>query len=656
MFKKYIKKKSLKLLANGIFYGFGITAGTILGYIFGRKSNTKETVDGDIFIVDCGDGEEFTYASFDLPFDIISKKNYIRLKVNNKTIDKKNTPMFREIPCNKDIYYANTLIKINNFGYKESNIFGAIILKWVKANKIEFKNEKTGIFNKESGIIDLTKNPQFDNFYEKELFDMMYEASKDGILETREFEKWCKSNYSEFLDLFEKIENKKVNELKEEGHIYKRTNRHECKKKNVMDDKIYEDSTQLITTREGLHKYIDTAISNGVIAIDTETNNSLQPVGCKLMGACIYTPGLKNVYIPINHINHNTGELLDNQLTEKDIYEEFSRLNDNVKCITHNGKFDYEVLKYTTGWKMPIYWDTMIGARILDENERASLKLQYISKIDPTVEKYSIDHLFEGVEYAVVDPKLFALYAATDAYMTYKLYLYQVKEFEKPDNAKLYNLFMNIEMPDVEVFAEMELAGVELSLSYAERLKIKYGKMLDDLQKKIDIEFEKYNKQIEEWRLTPEANYHPPKASGEGFDKSLSEKLQTPINTSSSLQMAIFFYDVLKMPVVDKKKPRGTGEDILTQFKLPICDLILEYRGLSKLISTYIDALPNAVNPVDGRVHCQYNQIGAGTGRVSSDNPNMQNIPSNNRELRMLFKAAEGNVMVGADFSLQLVG
>lgn len=87
MFKKYIKKKSLKLLVNGIFYGFGITAGTILGYIFGRKSNAKETVDGDIFIVDCGNGEEFTYASFDLPFDIISKKNYIRLKVNNKTID-----------------------------------------------------------------------------------------------------------------------------------------------------------------------------------------------------------------------------------------------------------------------------------------------------------------------------------------------------------------------------------------------------------------------------------------------------------------------------------------------------------------------------------------------------------------------------------------
>ena len=417
----------------------------------------------------------------------------------------------------------------------------------------------------------------------------------------------------------------------------------------------YEDSTQVIRDRKELHNYIDTAIRNGVIAIDTETNNTLQPVGCKLMGACIYTPGLKNVYIPVNHIDIDTRERLSNQLTEQDIFEEFTRLEENnTKCITHNGKFDYEVLKYTTGWQMPIYWDTMIGARILNENERASLKLQYIDKIDPTVEKYSIDHLFESIKYEIVSPELFALYAATDAYMTYKLYLYQVREFEKPDNAKLYNLFMNIEMPDVEVFAEMELAGVELSIPYSERLKVRYGKMLDDLQQKIDAEFKKYDKQIAEWRLTPEANYHPPKKDKpDEFDKSLSEKLQVPINISSPQQMAIFFYDILKMPVVDKKKPRGTGEDILEQFKLPICKLILEYRGLSKLISTYIDALPNAVNPVDGRVHTQYNQIGAGTGRVSSDSPNLQNIPSGNRELRMLFKASEGNVMVGADFSQQ---
>lgn len=173
--------------------------------------------------------------------------------INNKKINKKNTPMFREIPCNKDIYYANTLIDINNFDYKESNILGAIILKWVKENKIGFKNEKTGIFNKETSVIDLTKNPQFDNDCEKKLFDMMYEASMDGILEAKEFEKWCRDNYEDYLDLFNKINDPKLKELKKEKHIYKRSNKHECKKIMVLDDKIYEDSSQLY----GLKLYLD---------------------------------------------------------------------------------------------------------------------------------------------------------------------------------------------------------------------------------------------------------------------------------------------------------------------------------------------------------------------------------------------------------------
>ena len=87
----------------------------------------------------------------------------------------------------------------------------------------------------------------------------------------------------------------------------------------------YKGQTQTIFNREELHEYIDVALSNGYIAIDTETNNTLQPVGCKLMGACIYTPSCKNAYIPINHVNVDTGERLSNQLTEKDIFEEFSR-------------------------------------------------------------------------------------------------------------------------------------------------------------------------------------------------------------------------------------------------------------------------------------------------------------------------------------------
>ena len=173
--------------------------------------------------------------------------------LNNKKIDKKNVPMFRDIPCNKDIYYANILIKLNNFGYKESNILGAIILKWVRTNKIIFKNEKTGLFNKETSVIDLTNNVGFDNDIETKLFMMMREPSKDGILEAKEFERWASNNYTEFLSLFKEIENDCINSLKASTHIYHRITKKDCKKKYVMDDTIYNDSIQLY----GLKKYLE---------------------------------------------------------------------------------------------------------------------------------------------------------------------------------------------------------------------------------------------------------------------------------------------------------------------------------------------------------------------------------------------------------------
>jgi len=178
-----------------------------------------------------------------------SKYGYI----NNKKIDKKNVPMFRDIPCNKDIYYANVLIKLNNFGYKDSNILGAIILKWVRNNKIVFKNEEVGVFNRETSVIDLSLNPTFDNDIEQRLFNMMREASKDEILEAKELEKWCKKNYSEFFSLFTRIENETISLLKSKNYIYNRNDKNECKYKNVMNDQMYNDSIQLY----GLKKYLE---------------------------------------------------------------------------------------------------------------------------------------------------------------------------------------------------------------------------------------------------------------------------------------------------------------------------------------------------------------------------------------------------------------
>jgi DNA polymerase I-like protein with 3'-5' exonuclease and polymerase domains len=132
-------------------------------------------------------------------------------------------------------------------------------------------------------------------------------------------------------------------------------------------------------------------------------------------------------------------------------------------------------------------------------------------------------------------------------------------------------------------------------------------------------------------------------------------KLDDPINISSPSQLATLLYDIIGVGEIDRKKPRGTGVEILEQIDLPICKAILEYRGVEKLMSTYIDKLPDCVNPKTGKIHCQFNQNGAKTGRLSSENPNLQNIPSHNTDIRKLFVADEGCVLLSSDYSQQEV-
>lgn len=416
---------------------------------------------------------------------------------------------------------------------------------------------------------------------------------------------------------------------------------------------MYKDNTVVIYKKNDLVEYINKSIKNGIISIDTETNNSLDPISCKIMGLCLYTPGEKNAYVPINHVFVDTGERLNIQLTEQYINEQLNRLT-STNIIMHNGKFDYQVIKCTCGNQLKIYWDTMIAAKILNENElSAGLKQQYIDKIDPSSQKYSIDYLFENIPYEIVDPAIFALYSATDAYMTYKLYEWQKAKFKLKENLNLYNLFMKVEMPVIEVIAEMELTGVTIDMDYSDRLSKKYHNMLDEVSTKITNECNKYADKIRNWRLTAEANNKPLKKKGEGYGKSKNEQLEDPFSTSSPTQFAIFLYDILKLKPVDIKNPRGTGEEILKKIDLPICKLILEQRSILKLLNAFIDALPTKVSSVDNRLHAHFNQYGAQTGRFSSSDPNLQQIPSYNKEIRMMFKAQNNYKLVGADFSQQ---
>ena len=176
----------------------------------------------------------------------------------NKRITKKNTPLFREIPCNKDIYYANALVKLNDFNYKESNILGAILLKWVKEDKVTFvKGEKN---NNKSTKIDMTKEFIYDENTipnEEKLYKMMYKASKDGFLEPKEFEKWAKKNYSKFLKVLSNFSKYKIKELRNQGYIYRRFSKKECRQLNVMNDILYQDSKELYGLRLFLDEFTD---------------------------------------------------------------------------------------------------------------------------------------------------------------------------------------------------------------------------------------------------------------------------------------------------------------------------------------------------------------------------------------------------------------
>ena len=197
----------------------------------------------------------FSFLIFLLPFVLIFlfARNSLYGYKDNKVINKKNTEFFRDIPCNKDIYYANALVSLNRWAKSNSSILGAILLKWIRQDKIIVKKDKN------LSLI-LNNNISLDNQEEKDLYDMMYKASGDGILESKELERWAKNNYSKYLNLFDKIKNNKIKELKEQGHIYKRNNRKECKYKNVMDDTLYEDSKKLYGLKLFLEEFskIDT--------------------------------------------------------------------------------------------------------------------------------------------------------------------------------------------------------------------------------------------------------------------------------------------------------------------------------------------------------------------------------------------------------------
>jgi len=455
------------------------------------------------------------------------------------------------------------------------------------------------------------------------------------------------------------------------------------------------DNIVVIKNKGQYIEYIQNSIKRGKIAVDTETNNSLDPITCKLMGLCLYYPGAKQAYIPVNHRNWETKERLNWQLTESDIKEGLQLLVDSgIEEEYHNGKFDREVLICTCNIEMPVGKDTMIGAKLIDENEySAGLKQQYIDKIDPDQEKYSIDHLFEGVEYADVDPDIFALYAATDSLMTDRLDDWQEPILNSSDYVRVNNLYHETEIPLIPALAEMELNGMFVDQEYAKRLSKKFHDKLDKIDNELKELLLSLKGLIDEWKLTPNALNKQMKKQSEkqranavksaNYDDSLwknengvwyklskakieqlDEEL-TPESLASPTQFGILLYDILKAPIVNEEKPQATGEEELKAIaKIAekddmsviknLCNLILERREVVKLLSTYIDNIPElAKRWPDGRVRTHFNQYGAQTGRLSSSDPiNFQNIPSHEKSIRVLFRGGIEDKLVESNTNI----
>jgi len=381
------------------------------------------------------------------------------------------------------------------------------------------------------------------------------------------------------------------------------------------------DSFYLATTENGLKRLAESLNEAPYLTIDTETT-SLDTLSAELVGISLSGPNDTFHYIPISH-HTQEGDRIAGQFSLETVKKIFSACFGNPKLpkLGHNIKYDYAVLKQHGITLQGPLWDTMIASYLIDPS-RSSHKLDDLSAELLNIKLTSFTEITKGSKdedaFRFVPLADGANYSCEDVYATKQLWLKFEDELEA---LGLWPLFSQIETPLIPVLAAMELHGVCLDCTLLKRLSHEFHDLLTALEQKIYA------------------------LAGVEF------------NINSPKQLAQILFEDLQLPHGRKTKT-GYSTDMKVLEKLSATHelprQIIEHRNISKLKSTYVDKLPALVHPKTGRLHTSFNQAVTATGRLSSSNPNLQNIPIRSEEgqkIRAAFVPATGHKFIAADYS-----
>jgi DNA polymerase I len=386
---------------------------------------------------------------------------------------------------------------------------------------------------------------------------------------------------------------------------------------SIVKPKESVTNTIIVDTQAALKSLVKELKPADIIAFDTETTGT-DPLLAELVGISLSVKEGEGFYIPTGHAAGQQLSLEEVVAALKPIFE-----NEDLPKVGHNAKYDMAVLHEAGIEVRGLSYDTMLGAFLIEPGSAIGLKK--LAKAQLQIEMTEIEELIgtgkKQITMAQVPITDAAPYAAADADLTLRL-----RHLQEPklNELGLRKLLDTVDIPLVPVLLSMELAGVKVDAAFLGEMSQRFDVRLKDIERVV-------------YQLVGyEFNLNSPAQLGEALFSKLG--LKAPGERKTSTGKVSVAADVLES----------------MQGMHPVIDLILENRQLSKLKGTYLDALPKLVNPKTGRVHTSFNQTGAVSGRIASQDPNLQNIPIRTelgREVRRAFIVEPGNVMIAADYS-----